>query len=67
MAAPDRGGRHLTKEPSMRLTRPFAMLLATIALTAGWTGLASAQEFGQLLGKLGVLEDAFVVDYVAPK
>jgi hypothetical protein len=25
------------------------------------------KEFGQLLGKLGVVEDAFVVDYVASK
>jgi hypothetical protein len=134
---------------SMRLTRPFAMLLATLALTAGSIGLTRAQtpaapvrhivvfkykptatpaqiaevttafrglkttipgivafedgvnnspekknlgfthvymltfenlaardtylphpthkEFGQLLGKLGVVEDAFVVDYVASK
>ena len=133
----------------MRLTRPFAMLLATVALTVGAMGLTRAQtpaapvrhivvfkyrptatpaqiaevttafrglktaipgvvafedgvnnspekknlgfthvymltfenlaardaylphpkhkEFGQLLGKLGVLEDAFVVDYVAAK
>jgi hypothetical protein len=61
------GVNNSPEKKNLGFTHVYMLTFENLAARDTYLPHPKHKEFGQLLGKLGVLEDAFVVDYVAPK
>jgi hypothetical protein len=61
------GVNNSPEKKNLGFTHVYMLTFDSLAARDTYLPHPKHKEFGQLLGKLGVLEDAFVVDYVASK
>ncbi len=61
------GVNNSPEKKNLGFTHVYMLTFENVAARDAYLPHPKHKEFGQFLGKLGVLEDAFVVDYVAPK
>ena len=61
------GVNNSPEKKNLGFTHVYMLTFETLAARDSYLPHPKHKEFGQLLGKLGVVEDAFVVDYVTSK
>lgn len=61
------GVNNSPEKKNLGFTHVYMLTFESLAARDSYLPHPKHKEFGQLLGKLGVLDDAFVVDYVASK
>jgi hypothetical protein len=61
------GVNNSPEKKNLGFTHVYQLTFTDVAARDAYLPHPDHQKFGQLLGKLSVLEDAFVVDYVAAK
>lgn len=67
MTAFEDGVNNSPEKKNLGFTHVYMMTFEDLAARDAYLPHPEHKKFGQLLGKLGVLEDAFVVDYVPTK
>ena len=61
------GVNNSPEKKNLGFTHVYMLTFESLAARDTYLPHPKHKEFGQLLGKLGVVEDAFVVDYVTSK